>query len=195
MRRIACFKLYWLLFILFSQHVLAQSAYKQNSLSLDPYLGFLTDSAMNLVADSMLSSSNQACFTSQNILSEQFRTWVKIRVPKDIPPGDYCVYSLIEDEIRLYIIRPDKIVSEKNGRYMLPAERSVPEKFRYICFTLNESDSVVFLRIDPIDGGPVPFTLTINQEEVVMSAIESNTRITLFISGALLVIIFSSFTL
>ncbi|HEY5745428.1 MAG TPA: sensor histidine kinase [Chryseolinea sp.] len=157
--------------------------------------GFLPDSTNILTPDSMMSPGVQRRFTAQNLLSNQFPTWVKLKIPTGIPPGEYCTTTRVSEVIHLYLIRSDETVHQQNGRYMSPSTRSVPRRFASICFSIQPADSVLYLRVDPIQGDAQPLAISLEQRTDVDALIETNSHLSFFITGGLLIIFLTSLTL
>ncbi|SHH96795.1 7TM diverse intracellular signalling [Chryseolinea serpens] len=157
--------------------------------------GFLPDSTNILTPDSMASPSVQRRFTDQNLLSNQFPTWVKLKIPAGIPPGEYCTTTRVEEIIHLYLFRSGETVHQQNGRNTPPSTRSVPRRFMNICFSIHPADSVIYLRVDPLQGDAQPLAIFLEQKADVEALIATNTHLSFFITGGLLIIFLTSLTL
>lgn len=156
---------------------------------------FLPDSARLLTPDSMASPNVQRRFTGENMLSNQFPTWVKLKIPSGISPGEYCTTTRVEELIHLHLIRPGEIFHQQNGRNTLPSTRSVPRRFMNICFSVGPADSVIYLRIDPVQGDAHPLAIFLERRSDVDVLIDTNTQLSFFITGGLLIIFLTSLTL
>ncbi|MFZ6014580.1 MAG: ATP-binding protein [Bacteroidota bacterium] len=174
----------------------AQTVVPDKTVSVEPYATYFVDTAGLLTADSLRQPGVQARFKAQpRLLSDQFATWVRIKVPPHVMPGNYCLSVDDEETITFYIVRPDAILMEQNGRYLLPSLRSLPENFRYVCFNLGPADSILYLRIEPFFHYTRPIDIRLHQAETILTAAKANTTMSYVFSGAVLVIVLCSFIL
>jgi signal transduction histidine kinase len=156
---------------------------------------FLIDTLNCLTPDSMALRSVQKNFTSRNLLSEKFPTWVKVPISQSLIPGDYCLDTGLEETVQAFVIRRNEIVQQQNGRFLSPALRSVPSNFRYLCFDLEPADSVIYLRVAAVYSRPVVIDLTIKEKSSTLKTVAKNRNGTFLITGAACIIVLCGFTL
>jgi two-component system, sensor histidine kinase LadS len=183
----------WFLFSVLSVNACAQPE-DYRSFQLTAYATFLVDSSNKLAINEVI-RQRQAQFSPLNLVSDHFNTWVKVEIPPNIASGEYCISLWIEETIELYSFDGKKLNVAKNGRFLKPSLRSVPDNFRYLFFKLTDTNKTIYLKIAPLFGHAMPVEINMQPGSVVLDYVEANTRITFVVTGAIFVIILCSLTL
>src|SRR5688572_5966339 len=135
----------WFLFSVLSVHACAQPE-DYRGFQLAPYATFLVDSSNKLTINDVI-RQRQEQFSSVNLVSDHFNTWVKVEIPPNIASGEYCISLWIEETIELYSFDGKTLNIAKNGRFLKPSLRSVPDNFRYLFFKLTDTNKTIYLKI------------------------------------------------
>jgi|GEM_PF-6529715 len=190
--RVLCVSYFWFVASILCT---AQPAQEKNIFLLSDHASFFVDTA-ELISPENLSEAVQGRFLRDDIqISADYPTWVKIDIPADISAGDYCLMIHMHETVYLYSKEGGQFKVKKNGRYLPPAQRSVPEDHRYICFSFQDNARTIYLKINPVYGYEGSPEITMEPKDTVASRINATTRMSFFMGGAILLIVLTSLTL
>ncbi len=166
---------------------------KQFSIQLSSNATYLVDTTKLLSIDTITSPTIQGRFSSEVPASADAFIWIKLAIPAEVPVGSYCFYILDTEYKEIYFKENTQWQAGKNGALMPPAERSVPQNPRYLCFGYAKEQPFVYLKVTSSEQ-LTNLLKGIVLETKVYSLAEAakNTNLSFRLTGAMLMVILCS---